>query len=125
MIKAKTGAFAVGYKEVQIVYALPVVEVEEPTIPKFKSKLKDATVSSGELNFSYKSSEITGIGKEKFNMKVTGYNKINCGCVTVKDYGSKGFKMVIDTDKITKKDVGEYLIQTAISLEGNDFKTES
>ena len=33
--------------------------------------------------------------------------------------------MIVDTTKITQKDVGEYIIRTAISLEGNDFKTEN
>ena len=33
--------------------------------------------------------------------------------------------MKIDTSKLTGKDAGEYLIQTAISLEDNKFKTES
>ena len=33
--------------------------------------------------------------------------------------------MVVDTSKITQKDVGEYIIRTAISLDGNDFKIES
>ena len=33
--------------------------------------------------------------------------------------------MLVDTSKLTKSDAGEYNIQTALSLEGNDFKTES
>ena len=33
--------------------------------------------------------------------------------------------MNIDTSKLTQKDAGEYLIQTAISLKDNNFKTES
>ena len=32
--------------------------------------------------------------------------------------------MQIDTSKLTKKDVGEYIIQTDISLEENGFATE-
>ena len=39
--------------------------------------------------------------------------------------GSQGFKMNINTSKLTQKDAGEYLIQTAISLKDNNFKTES
>jgi len=33
--------------------------------------------------------------------------------------------MKIDTSKLTKKDVGEHMIQTDISLAGNSFKTET
>jgi len=64
-------------------------------------------------------------GDEKFKLVVTGTGKINCGCVFLKSLGSKGFKMKIDTSKLTEKDVGEYMIQTDISLQGNPFLTET
>ena len=98
---------------------------KEPTIPKFKSKLKDATVSGDDKNFIYTSSEILLEGDENYKLMVNGYSKINCGCVIVKNLGSKGFKMSVDTSKLTKSDAGEHIIQTDLSLEVNDFKTES
>jgi hypothetical protein len=39
--------------------------------------------------------------------------------------GSKGFKMNIDTSKLTEKDAGDHLIHTAISLKDSDLKTEN
>jgi len=33
--------------------------------------------------------------------------------------------MTIDTTKLTKKDDGDYIIQTEISLEGDPFNTET
>jgi len=61
---------------------------------------------------------------EKFKLLVKGYATIDCQCIIVKSLGSKGFKMTVETSKLTKKDVGVYIIQADISLEGG-FKTES
>ena len=63
-------------------------------------------------------------GNEKYKLVITGESKVNCGCVIIKTLGSKGFKMKIDTSKLTIKDFGEYTIQTDISLEENEFATE-
>ena len=76
-------------------------------------------MSGDDQNFSYTSPGILLEGDEKFDLVVKGQGKVNCGCVIVKSLGSQGFKMKIDTTKLTKKDVGEYTIQTLISLEGN------
>jgi hypothetical protein len=64
-------------------------------------------------------------GNAKFNLRVVGYTKLHCKCASVKNQGVGGFKLVIDTSKLTSKDAGEYTMQTFISLEGNAFKTET
>ena len=122
VVNVQTAARAYGYKGLQIVYKLPVVEA---VIPKFKSALKDINVSNKDKNFLYKSPEIVTTGDEEFKLDVQGYSKLDCGCVVVKTLGSKGFKIQIATSKITKKDVGEHILKFDLQLIGNDFKKES
>jgi len=64
-------------------------------------------------------------GNKKFKLVVKGYTTIDCKCIKVKSLGSKGFKMTVETSKLTKKDVGVYTIQADISLDGSFTKTKS
>jgi hypothetical protein len=65
-----------------------VEKIEEPIIPKFKSKLLDASVSSDDKNFTYSSPSILLQGDEKYKLVVKGLEKINCGCTFVKNTGA-------------------------------------
>ena len=47
-------------------------------------------------------------------MKLTGLDKIKCGCVTVKDLGQKGFNLNIVGSKLSSKDEGIYSISAQI-----------
>jgi hypothetical protein len=56
---------------------------------------------------------------------VKGLENIDCGCAVVKNTGSQGFKIKVDTLKLTKKDAGEYLITADINLQDNSFAIQS
>ena len=67
---------------------------------------------------NYYSPEIKDAKVGDYVLKVKGYDKLDCGCVSMRDLGLKGFNLHVLTSKLTKKDEGEHLIETEVYLSG-------
>jgi hypothetical protein len=104
--------------ETEIVEAEAEAETIKEVIPSFASSLEVIKISNQDANVNYYSPEIKDAKVGSYVLKVKGYDNLDCKCVSIRDLGLKGFNLHILTSKLTKKDVGEHLIETEIYLNG-------